>query len=71
MSKKKVSAETQPTQEGSQQQALFVTTQSVLEGVLQYLGKQPYLEVAHMIDALKQSKPFNPPVRQGEKEDEE
>lgn len=42
------------------QQKFFVTTEEILTGVLQYLGSKPFAEVAHLIDALRQSQEVDP-----------
>ena len=41
---------------------LFITTDEILNATLQYLASRPYADVAHLIDALKQSTPYTPPV---------
>ncbi len=65
-----MSKEVQEVQdEATQQPQLFITTDEILNGVLQYLGSRPYAEVAHLIDGLRQSKPVSPqPIDDGAKE---
>ena len=43
-----------------QQPRLFLTTEEIINGTLQYLSSRPYAEVVHLIDALRASKPFTP-----------
>jgi hypothetical protein len=51
-----MSKETQAPKE----RKLFITTEEILNGTLQYLASKPYAEVAHLVDALRQSKPYTP-----------
>ena len=53
-------------EENQKQPKLFITTEEILNGTLQYLGTRPYADVAHLIDALRQSKLFTPPVQEEE-----
>jgi len=45
---------------------LLITTDEILNAILQYLSSRPYSDVAHLIDALKQSTPYTPPVNKPE-----
>ncbi len=57
------------SKELEKKERLFVTTEDILNGTLQYLGSRPYAEVAHLVDGLRQSKPVSQqPIDDGAKE---
>lgn len=58
--------------EGNPQQLpkLFLTTEEILNGTIKYLVSRPYAEVAHLIDALRNSQPFTPPASPPDLEDD-
>lgn len=49
----------------------FITTEEILNGTLSYLATRPYQEVAHIVDALRQSQPHTPVVAEDKEETNE